>query len=233
MKKYLFAALTILSCNAALAQDASQNLWIAGTQWSRNDGFTYGGVILPLEGSQLGQGAYQRHVLSHLHYAYDSYRDGENVRVRAQSPGLESALGYAWKGDRYTLDLSAGLSLRHLSFRPFVPDDERSGWQLDLVPQLQASYRLADSLKISGIAAAGVHQHSRFLRGRLAYEPESWSTGVQTTYLAGNSYRTRQYTAFAGTTLWKGMHAEISVGRSKPESDPASTIISLDLSNTF
>lgn len=233
LNKFFILGVLLSVASSSYAQEKTQNLWLAGTQQSKNDGYSFAGVILPLSGSQLGKGAYQRHFVSHLHYAYNSGERGSDERVKAQAPGIESALGYIWSNEHYFLDLSAGLGLRHSRFRPFTPNDEHDGWRIDLTPQLQAGYNLTPQWQASMIASTGLRQKSIFLRARLSHQYGDWKTGLQAAHLEGKNYRTRQYSVFAAYRFSTGLELELGIGRNKPKADPSGHLLSLNLNQTF
>lgn len=225
------AALSV-SC-AASAQDAS-NVFFGGAQYSPNSSYTYAGLLRPMAGAKAGEGWYQKGVISWLTYRYPTTIDGQDYEIRSSSPGIEGGVGYAWKGETYTFDLSSTIGYRHARVTPFVPPNEVSGNVWTLNPQVQASMAITPKVEGSTIASYAFGQKSAYARGRVAYKIDPvWFAGVQETYLKGPNYRINQHGLVVGRSLGNGYAAEVSFGQSKPRNESGSGYVSVGLSRVF
>ena len=199
----------------------------------RND-FAYLGMIQPLPGTQLGNGAYGKAMLSWLDYRYDSDEAGPLTEVRSRGPGIEFGAGYAWRYGRGTVDLSATAGYRDLRVAPFVPRRQEVGSVLTLNPQLSASIQLNDRVSADLIANHAIGLGSSWARTRLGMQPSgSWRAGMEAIFLHGRNYQTRQHGVFISVPLDARRSLEFSIGRSEPRGEATGTYLAAGVAFTF
>ena len=220
-------------CCVSWSQEPT-NVFFGGTQYSPDSSYTFAGMVRPMTGAKLGEGGYQKAVASWLTYRYNTNINGQNYDVRASAPGVEAGLGYGWKGDAYTFDLSGTIGYRHVRLTPIVPANEASGNVFTFNPQVQASLSFTPKLEASAITSYAFGQKSAYGRGRLAYKIDpTWFVGLQETYLKGPNYRINQHGLVVGRRLGDGYAAEVSFGQSKPRDGSSTGYISVGLSRVF
>lgn len=199
----------------AHAQEAAAPLFIGGVQASSLGGYGYAGVIKPFAGARLGEGWFQRAVASVLTYRYDTTLDGRTRNVHARAPGLEYAVGRAWSGERASLELSAGVGVRHTRLSPEDPSSDTSGTQWAFTPQLIARQAFTNTVDADVLASYSAGPNSRYVRARLGARPADWGwrVGPEATLSSGESYRQVGVGLFGARSLASGLSLEISMGR--------------------
>ncbi|GAC1424895.1 MAG: hypothetical protein NVSMB6_25690 [Burkholderiaceae bacterium] len=217
----------------AAAQDAS-NVFFGGAQYSKDSSYTYAGLLRPMDGAKSGEGWYQKAVVSWLTYQYGTNINGQDYKIRSSSPGIEGGVGYGWKGDNYTFDLSGTVCYRHARVTPIVPPNEPEGNIWTFNPQVQASLAVTPKIEASTIASYAFGQKSAYARGRLAYKIDPvWFAGLQETYLKGQNYRINQHGLVVGRSLGNGYAAEVSFGQSKTRNESGTGYVAVGLSRVF
>jgi Cellulose biosynthesis protein BcsS len=233
LSRLAFAAAAMSVSYAAFAEDAS-NVFFGGAQYSRNSSYTYAGLLRPMADAKAGEGWYEKAVASWLTYRYATNLNGQDYEIRSSAPGVEGGVGYAWKGDTYTFDLSGTIGYRHARVTPIVPPNEVTGNVWTFNPQLQASLAFTPKVEASTIASYAFGQKSAYVRGRLAYKIDpAWFAGLQETYLKGPNYRINQHGLVVGRSLGNGYAAEISFGQSKPRNESSTGYVAVGLSRVF
>lgn len=239
MHRYRHAAMNAAALALMLAAPLSHaespmNVMFGGTQASSRSGYTYLGAIMPLQGSELGLGAYGKAIASWLNYRYNSSELGPVTEIDASGPGVEVGAGYAWRDERGTLDLSATVGYRELHVTPFVPANQKSGGVLTLNPQLAASTRLSGTVDADLLANYAIGLGSSWARARIGTKPSgSWRAGVEAVFLDGHNYSIRQQGVFLSLPIDAGTSIEFIVGRSKPRDDNASAYAGIAFARNF
>ena len=229
----LSALALMLSLSTAHAE-SPVNVMFAGTQGSPRSSYAYLGAIAPMEGAELGRGAYSKAVLSWLDYRYNSNERGPQTEINARGAGLELGVGYAWRYERSTFDLSATLGYRDLRVTPFAPADQKSGGVLTLNPQVAASTRLTDTVDADLMANYSFGLRSSWARARIGAKPSgSWRAGIEATILDGPNYSIRQQGVFISLPVDAVTSLEFTVGRAKPRDDDASTYVGIGFARSF
>jgi hypothetical protein len=197
------------------AQEAAAPLFIGGVQASSLGGYGYAGVIKPFAGARLGQGWFQRAVASVLTYRYDATVAGRTRNVHARAPGLEFAVGRAWSGERASLELSAGVGVRHTRLSPEDPSSDTSGTQWAFTPQLVARQAFTNTVDGDVLASYSAGPNSRYVRARLGARPAqgSWRVGPEAMLSSGENYRQVSVGLFGARSLAAGLSLEVSIGR--------------------
>jgi hypothetical protein len=230
-------AALLAAVGAAHAQapaPAPANIFIGGVQYSPDSSYTYAGLLRPMAGGTLGEGWYHKVIASWLTYRYDTTIGGRDMEIRAKAPGLEAGVGYGWKGEGYTFNLSGAIGYRHVRVEPVVPANEKTGSVWTFNPQLQGSVTLAPNVEASTIASYAFGQETAYAQARLAWKPSgTWFIGLQETYLKGQNYRINQHGIVFGRGLGNGYAIEASVGRSRPRNDDSTGYVALGLSRVF
>ena len=239
MRRYRLAAINASALALVLAMPLSHaesptNVMFGGTQASSRSGYTYLGAIAPMQGSELGLGAYGKAIVSWLNYRYNSSELGPVTEIDTSGAGIEAGAGYAWRDERGTLDLSATIGYRDLHVTPFVPANQKSGGVLTLNPQLAASTRLGSTADADLIANYAIGLGSSWARARIGTRPSgTWRAGVEAVFLDGRNYSIRQQGVFLSLPIDAGMAIEFIVGRSKPRDDNASAYAGIAFSRNF
>lgn len=228
----LAAAAAVASAPSRSSEPAG--VAIGGVQYSPDSSYTYAGVLQPFEGGKLGEGWFRKFIASWLTYRYDTNLGGQDFDIRARAPGIEAGAGYAWKGDRYTLSLSAGVGYRHVRVKPVVPPDEETGGIWTFNPQFEGSVALAPRVEASALGSYAFGQESAYARARVAWKPAgTWFAGLQETYLKGRNYRINQHGIVVGTQIGNGFAIEASLGQSRPHNGDNTGYIAFGLSRVF
>ena len=203
---------------AGLAGTASaESVIFGGVEGSSAGSYGYLGGVTPFKGEQLGQGWYQKAVLSLNHYRYESTERGPTEEVNGRVPGIEAGIGRAWQKHQQTLDLSVTAGYRHVSLRPFEPADEKTGSVFTLNPQLMASTPLVHQLDADLIANYSIGLSSSFTRIRAGYQSDSgWRAGIEGKRLDGRNYLQQAAGVFVAIPLSDKLKMELNAGRLKP-----------------
>lgn len=189
-------------------------LIIGGTQISEDSSYTHLGALRPSWGGRLGHGWYQSAFVSYLTYDYDTEVQAETINVKARAPGIELGIGYIWDGERHAVNLSLAAGYRNYNLSPDLPSEEPNGDQGTVIPQLQASYRMAPAWDADLISNYAFGPDSTFNRARLGYLPlNGWRFGPELIFQEGRNYRNEQVGFFVAVPLQPGWRLEMSSGR--------------------
>lgn len=209
--RVLAGTFALLSCSQSHAEPS---LYHGGLNYAHGMTYTYAEKLTPLAGETLGRGWYSKFRLSWLRYHYDVTQILADVKVRANRPGLDAGMGYAWRGEAFKLDLSAFAGYRYVDLSPTVPTDDKTGGMLTLTPQVQASLRLHPVLDADLIAYHTIGLHSNFVRTRLGWRANpTWRIGVESSQQNGDNYRKHQLGLFTAMPLSQGMSIDLQAGR--------------------
>lgn len=211
-------ALLLAAGGAACAADAvSPTLLIGGGQASANSGYTYLGAIRPWRGANLGEGWFTRGVASWVSYRYGTVVAGNTVDVRANAPGLEGGIGYAWgAGSAFTGDASLALGARTTQVTPDVPTEGPKGTRATLTPQVFVRYDVTSFINAEMRASYSLGTRDRFAKLRLGWHPAPpWRVGVEMVSAAGTTYRDVQRGVFAGAPVAPGWWVDVNAGSSR------------------
>ena len=237
VKQAVFMSVVMLSSVAVFAAEGApvpNNLIISGIQYSPQSSYTYAGLIQTANGNAIGEGPYYKAIASYLTYRYNTTVNNAPVQITGSSPGLDVGAGYAWKGEGYTMDLSAAVGYRQLRVTPVVPANEKTGNVFSLTPQVQGTIALTNDIEASTIANYTFGQQVAYARGRLITKlPASWFGGVETIYQKGKNYRMNQTGFVVGKNLAEGYAVDLSAGRSKQRGGDTSSYVAVSLSRIF
>ena len=231
----LFASVLLTPGAARAAEPASQTLLIGGGQASANSGFGYAGAILPWQGAQVGQGWFTKAVASWVSYRYGTLVGGSTVEVRANSPGVEGGVGYAWgMGTAFTGDASLALGARYTSISPEVPTDGPKGARVMLTPQVFGRYDATPFVNAELRASYSFGTRDRFAKARLGWHPAPpWRVGLELVQAAGTTYRDVQRGVFAGAPVAPGWWVDVNAGSSRARDGKQGHYIGLSTSRVL
>lgn len=211
----LFACASAGAANGA--EPAAQYLLIGGGQASANSGFVYAGAIVPWQGAQVGQGWFTKGVASWVSYRYGTLVGSSLVDVRANSPGVEGGVGYAWgMGSAFTGDASLALGARYITVSPDVPTDGPKGARVMLTPQVFGRYDFNSFVNAELRASYSFGTRDRFAKARLGWHPAPpWRVGLELVQAAGTTYSDVQRGVFAGAPVAPGWWVDVNAGSSR------------------
>ena len=231
----LFQLCFLAVAAASLAGTASaESVIFGGIEGSSAGSYSYFGGVTPFQGEQLGQGWYQKAVVSLNRYRYESTERGPAEEVNGRVPGIEAGIGRAWQKDQQTLDLSATVGYRHVSLTPFEPADEKTGSVFTLNPQLMASTPLVHKLDADLIANYSIGLSSSFARLRAGYQSDSgWRAGIEGKRLEGRNYLQQAAGVFVAVPLNDKLKLELNAGRIKPRDQDSASYAGVAFSMVF
>ncbi|MES2887716.1 MAG: cellulose biosynthesis protein BcsS [Pseudomonadota bacterium] len=231
---WIGACLTAPALCTAQAASSSPDLLIAGSQGSSDTHYSYVGTLVPMWGGTLGQGWFRKTVASWLTYRFDTVQAGQNVTVRAQAPGIEGGLGYAWNAPGRAADVSLSIGARHTRLDPDVSTAGTRGTELTLTPQGFIRQDLNRWLDADVLASYSFGTEGRFARGRLGTRVvPNWRIGVEGVQVAGPDYRSLQRGVFASTSLSNGMSLDLNAGQARARDGKTAAYVGVALSKTY
>ncbi|MBD3635581.1 MAG: cellulose biosynthesis protein BcsS, partial [Methylophaga sp.] len=209
-------------------------LVIGGSQHAKDSDYSYLGVIQPLPGEKLGEGWFWQAIGSWLSYEYDLTVNGQPDELKANAPGIESGMGYAWSSGPWRASLSLSLGYRHYRLSPDVAGEEPEGSTLSLTPKLQLSYLVSEQFELSMLNNWSLGPQSVFNRFRAGYRPHwRWQVGPELYYQEGKNYRIKQAGLFVSRIMEGGVSLELNAGISESQDQSGDPYLGLALSKLF
>ena len=233
------ALLVAIACGwhiaSAAADDRPAPLLIGGGQASANSGFAYIGALQPWRGATVGDGWFTKGVASWVSYRYDTVVEGRTVDVRANAPGLEGGVGYAWgSGTAFTGDASLALGARYTRYSPDVPTDGPKGARATVTPQLFVRYDFTSFVNAETRASYSFGTRDRYAKVRLGWHPAPpWRVGVETVAASGTTYRDTQRGVFAGAPVAPGWWVDVNAGTSRARDGKQGSYVGVSSSRMF
>ncbi|MFT3858257.1 MAG: cellulose biosynthesis protein BcsS [Aquabacterium sp.] len=210
-----WAALGCALCMNAGAQTSDVWLVFGGTQASSPSGYSYLGVLKPLHGASLGQGAFHRTIASWLRYEYETTVAGQRVMAQARAPGVETGWGYAWRTGGTQMEASLSVGVRDTDLRPAALDSDVRGVQWALTPQWAMQHPLSATCALDVMASYALGPRDRYLRARVL--ESSWMpggrVGLELSHQQGQTYRQVSWGLVGSRDVAGGVRLELGAGQ--------------------
>jgi len=230
LRRGLIAALCA-AVSVAVPVGAQERLWLAGTELSADNSYSYAGLLLPAFGGNLGDGFVQRYWVDRLTYRYDS----AGRRIEAESLGAEAALGYVRPTTGGSLSGMLGVLYRDTDLSPDDPDSAARGSQWRLKAQGESTQRMGDDLELGLMASYVFGQRAYWSRARLGFPVgDTLRIGPELSLQGDPDYRVTQYGAFlSGLRLGTGIQAGLKAGIRDPRDEGTQAYVGLEVTGLF
>lgn len=221
MSRLLLASLLLTMNAPAWAQDG---IALAGVEASRDNRYAYLGTVLPLPGSQLGQGYVQRYWLDYVAYRYEKT---PQLEIDTRISGAEAALGYQRSNASGWWGAYLGARYANTRLRPDDPDNDDRGRRLRAKLQFEGETDMTAGWRINGIASHLVGDANYWARLRLQTQLRNqWRVGPEVLVQGDSNYSAYKVGAFVGNIeLGASTALTLKAGVNKPEDDPASAYV--------
>ncbi len=217
----------VLSASYSHAED---NLLIGGVQTGPDSSYAFIGGLLPVPGSQLGNGLVQSYRLEGLTYDYTR----NNQAIEAEAWGIAAAL--AWQ-QSYTggwSSVSAGALHRSTDLSPDVPGAGVRGEQTRLNVEFALDQTLTSSMHVNWLGAYTFGVESYWTRIRLPYRlANAMELGPEIVFQGDPDYDARQFGVAYGGLAIAGFQVGVHGGVRDTEGQDATGYIGLEFSRPF
>jgi hypothetical protein len=223
--------LVIVSGATTLQARAADSIALGGAEAGSDNSYLYAGVVRPLQGSTLGNGAVQRYWVDRTTYTYD----GGNGKIDAEAWGVEAALGYQGAHDQTWWGTYAALVYRDTHLSPDDPSSRARGGNLRAKVQVEGETPLSASWRINGNASYVFGQQNYWVRGRLLYRLSgTLSTGPEVLTQGDPDYKISQVGwVVTGLRPTPDLDLALKLGAKKPRGEATQGYVGIELSHPF
>lgn len=212
----------------------AESVIFSGIEGSALTRHGYLGFIMPLPKNQLGDGWYQKFVISSTAYGYDNNERGSQVFIDGRSNGVDAGLGRTWRSRSASADLSATIGYRDVTLSPYAPVTDKAGNLLTFNPQLMLWSELANSIDTDLLINYATGTTSSFVRARIGMRPEeSYRVGIERKWLNGRNYAIGKTGVFVALKISPSVNLELNAGREDPEGKSSVTYAGIAISTSF
>jgi hypothetical protein len=222
MPKFVLSSTGVLAASLlSLSVWAQENVVLTGLEASRDQQYAYLGAVLPLSGSQLGQGWVQRYWLDYNAYRYEKL---PLQYIDTQVTAVEAALGYQQSSAHSWWGVYLGARYADTRFEPDDPDNADGGKQWRAKLQLEGETELGAGWRINGIASHLLGDANYWARLRLQTTlANQWHIGPEVIVQGDANYSAYRVGAFLGNIkLGETSALTLKAGVSQSDADPAS-----------
>lgn len=199
---------------ATAEKGAPSAVLLTGGAGGPTSSYGYFGGLVPLPGSQVGNGWVVKPWVDYTAYNFDF----NGTTINAQAPGAEVLLGYTGSSDAGSWGLYVGPRWRNTTFdNNFVSSvgGSRFGVKGEFVGEAQVS----DVMRLGGIASYTTTDQYHWLRGRALFgDREGVNFGPEVVFQGNPEFEGRQYgLAVTNIGLWEdafiGLHGGYETSR--------------------